>query len=173
MIVQSGTHRELVEGHYNERRRACEAAARQLGVASLRDATLADVEDGRLNPLLRRRARHVVSETARTEAAVAAIAAGDIRRLGALLGASHASLRDDFEVSVPPVDRLVDAVNDALAGEGGARMTGGGFGGAIVAILPATAVPTATAAAERTLGRKLAPPDLMVERPGAETAALA
>ena len=140
MIVQSGVTRGLVDGHYNARRRACEAAAAGLGVASLRDVSLDQVESAALDPLVRRRARHVVTEIARAGAAVAAIERHDIGALGALLSASHASLRDDFEVTVPAVDCLVDTIQDAIGGAGSARMTGGGFGGAVVAVLPAEAV---------------------------------
>ena len=135
MIVQSGLQRELVDGHYNQRRRDCEAAAAALGVASLRDATQEQVESGNLDPVVHRRARHVVREIARTVAAVAAIERGDLVALGELLRASHASLRDDFEVSVAPVDALVDCLNAAIGPAGGARMTGCGFGGAVVALV--------------------------------------
>lgn len=139
-IIQSGVTRGLVDGHYNARRRDCETAARQLGVASLRDASSDRIEVAGLDPVIANRARHVVGEIARTEAAVAAIEAQDLAALGALLRASHASLRDLFEVSVPPVDRLVDAANALIGPHGGARMTGGGFGGAMVAILETGAV---------------------------------
>lgn len=134
LIVQSGVRRELVDGHYNQRRRDCETAATALGVASLREATLEQVEGALLDPVVGRRARHVVTEIARTTAAVAAIERGDLVKIGELLRASHASLRDDFEVSVAPVDALADCLNTAIGPVGGARMTGGGFGGAVVAI---------------------------------------
>lgn len=134
MIVDSGVTRGLVDGQYNERRRACEAAAAALGLVSLRDATLGQVELAGLDPVVRRRARHVVSEIARTTAAVAAIERDDLAGLGEILRASHASLRDDFEVSVAPVDALVDCLGAAIGEAGGARMTGGGFGGAVVAV---------------------------------------
>lgn len=135
LIVQSGVSRGLVEGQYNDRRRSCEAAAATLGVASLRDATLAQVETGIPDPLVRRRARHVVTEIARTSDAVTAIERNDLAGLGEILRASHASLRDDFDVSIAAVDALVDCLNTAIGAAGGARMTGGGFGGAVLAIM--------------------------------------
>ena len=135
IIVQSGVQRGLVDGHYNQRRRDCEAAAEAIGVSMLRDATTEQVEAAALDPTVRDRARHVVSEIARVSAAVGAIEARDLTALGAILRASHASLRDQFEVSVPAVDALADTLNRAIGDHGGARMTGGGFGGAVVAIL--------------------------------------
>lgn len=140
MIVQSGVVRGLVDGQYNQRRRDCEAAATILGVASLRDTNLASVEATDLDPTVLRRARHVVGEIARTRAAVSAIEQHDLARLGYLIRQSHASLRDLFDVSAPAVDALADCLNAAIGGEGGARMTGGGFGGAVVAVLPTDAV---------------------------------
>ena len=141
LIVQSGVVRGLVDGHYNARRADCEAAARALGVTALRDADAAQIAAAPLDPLVRRRALHVVLEIARTRAAVAAIAAHDLTALGELMRASHASLRDQFEVSVPPVDALVEVLNTAIGADGGARMTGGGFGGAVVAVLADREVP--------------------------------
>ncbi|PKB13473.1 galactokinase [Novosphingobium kunmingense] len=149
MIVQSGVVRGLVEGHYNARRRDCEAAAAALGVASLRDADAAMVGAADLDPVVRRRAIHVVEEIARVRTAVDAIEARDLTGLGATLRASHASLRDLFAVSVPAVDTLVDQLNKAIGQDGGARMTGGGFGGAVVAILPSDAAVRVRAQLER------------------------
>ena len=143
LIVQSGVVRGLVDGQYNARRQDCETAARMLGVAALRDASAAQIAASALGPVVRRRALHVVQEIARTRAAVAAIEAADLAALGDLMRASHASLRDQFEVSVPPVDALVDVLNGAIGTAGGARMTGGGFGGAVVAVLAAAALPQA------------------------------
>lgn len=146
MIVQSGVSRGLVDGHYNQRRADCQAAADALGIATLRDADAGMVQSAALAPVIQRRARHVVSEIARTSLAVEAIAAGDLARLGKLLAASHASMRDDFEITVPPVDRLVALLDAAIDGKGGARMTGGGFGGAVVAVLETRAVDSVRAA---------------------------
>ena len=143
VVLHSGVRRSLVDSEYNLRWQQCEAAARHFGVASLRDVDAGVFEQGSagLDPVLRRRARHVLGENARTFAAVQALREGNLRVLGECLRASHASLRDDFEVSVPPVDALVDFLTDELAGEGGARMTGGGFGGCLVALIRAAEVP--------------------------------
>ncbi|ABS63549.1 galactokinase [Parvibaculum lavamentivorans DS-1] len=133
-IVHCGEARRLVDGEYNERRRSVEEAARLLGMVSLRDAgpdDLAGISDVRLL----KRARHVVSENTRVTAAVAALERRDLRGFGMLMVESHRSLAENFEVSTPVLDRLVD---DALeAGAYGARLTGAGFGGCIVALLPA------------------------------------
>ena len=122
------THR-LTDGGYGERRADCEQAARQLGVPALRDAEpdqLARLADGRL----RKRARHVITENARTLACAELLRQGLLREIGPLLTASHASMRDDFENSVPEVDLAVQVM---LAFDAyGARMTGGGFGGCVI-----------------------------------------
>lgn len=138
MIVQSGVTRGLVDSAYNERRAQCAAAAAHYKVAALRDLDRAGLEAGRgqLDQTTYRRARHVVNENARTQQAALAMERGDLDSLGAAMRASHASLRDDFEVSVPPVDALVDFLNGVIGDSGGARMTGGGFGGCVVAALP-------------------------------------
>lgn len=134
-VVDSGVSRGLVDGEYNLRRQQCEAAARALGVGSLREATLADLDSARLPALERKRAQHVIAEISRTAAAAEALRQADIVQFGAILGEGHASLRDLFEVSVPPVDALVEQLDRAIGDEGGARMTGGGFGGAVVAVM--------------------------------------
>lgn len=132
LIVQSGVTRGLVEGAYNLRRAQCEEAAAALGIKALRDAREPDLD--RLEPLLRKRAQHVVTENARVVEARDALLGGDLAALGSAMGRSHASLRDDFEVSHPQVDRLVALLQSVIGSEGGARMTGGGFGGAVVAV---------------------------------------
>ncbi len=136
VIVHSGIERGLVGSAYNERRQQCEAAARHYGVVALRDLDEAALVAGAagLNPVAFRRARHVVSENARTLAAADALKSGDLRHLGGLFAASHASMRDDFEITLPAIDRLVAIAAQAIGGHGGARMTGGGFGGCIVAV---------------------------------------
>jgi galactokinase len=150
IIVHSGVTRGLVDSAYNERRAQCEAAARHYGVASLRDLDdarlLHDAAD--LDPVAFRRARHVVSENARTLAAAQALRGNDLSALGILMRASHASLRDDFEVTVPAVDALVDFMADVIGDAGGVRMTGGGFGGCVVAVLPKAGVAELMAALE-------------------------
>jgi galactokinase len=124
-VVHSGLPRTLAGSAYQERRAACDASARRLGLASLREATAAQVRD---DPI----ARHVVSENQRVVDAVAALRAGDLATLAALLEASHASLRDDFAVSTPELDRLVELLLEE--GARGARLTGAGFGGCVVAL---------------------------------------
>ena len=146
VIVQSGVVRGLVDGHYNARRADCEAAAKELGLTSLRDADAAMIAAAKLEPVAQRRALHVVAEIARTGLAAQALEAGDLRAFGELMRASHASLRDQFEVSVPAVDALVEVLNAAIGSAGGTRMTGGGFGGAVVAVLAADALPRVKAA---------------------------
>jgi galactokinase len=143
VIVHSRVQRGLVDSAYNERRRQCEAAAAHYGVPALRDLGLAPLRDGveGLDALTYRRARHIVTENQRTLDAAEALAAGDLRRLGALMAASHASMRDDFEITHPAVDELVAIAQAAIGTEGGARMTGGGFGGCVVALLPQARVP--------------------------------
>jgi galactokinase len=129
IVVDSGVARKLAGSKYNERRAECEEAARKLGVRALRDVTdPAAVEQ--LPEPLRRRARHVVQENLRV---LEAIAGADAARFGELMNASHASLRDDYEVSIPELDQLV-ALLRAQPGVFGARLTGAGFGGACVAL---------------------------------------
>jgi galactokinase len=131
-VVDSGASRSLAQSGYNERRAECGLAAAALGLSSLRDAS--EVDCHVLPFPLDRRVRHVVSENARVDAAVAALAGGDPTRLGELLDASHASLRDDYEVSVPEVERAVARCR--VAGALGARIMGGGFGGSVLALFP-------------------------------------
>ncbi len=148
MIVHSRVKRGLVESEYNTRRRQCEAAARHYGVKALRDVDLPtlDARAGGLDALTLRRARHVVTENRRTLDAAGALACGDLVALGALMADSHASMRDDFEITVPAIDQLVAIAQQAIGPEGGARMTGGGFGGCIVALLPEAKVEAVRAA---------------------------
>jgi galactokinase len=126
VVVHSGVSRRLDESAYAQRRRTCEDAAARLGLASLRDATFEQVRD---DPI----ARHVVTENARVLAFVDALASHDLARAGALMTESHASLRDDFAVSVPELDTIADVLVDA--GAYGARLTGAGFGGCVVALM--------------------------------------
>lgn len=134
LIVHSGVARGLVEGAYNERRAQCEAAATAIGVSALRDADMAMLKGVGLDPLTLARARHVVTENTRVLAAAEALAAGDLKATGELMAASHASMRDDFQITVPAVDALAAELQALIGPEGGARMTGGGFGGAVVAL---------------------------------------
>ena len=138
VVLDTGTRRGLVDSAYNERRAQCEVAARFFGVGALRDVD--EVHFGErmraLDETTRRRARHVVGENARTERAAEAMRAGDAEALGALLDASHVSLRDDFEVSSEALDAMVECAR-SHGGCYGARMTGAGFGGCAVALVDA------------------------------------
>ncbi|MDO5102198.1 MAG: galactokinase [Lautropia sp.] len=138
MIIDSKVQRGLVGSEYNTRRTQCEAAARHFGVKALRDVSLAQLEAAQagLDPVVYRRARHIVTENARTLAAVEALKQADIGRLSQLMAESHRSMRDDFQITVPPIDALVDIVSGVVGDQGGVRMTGGGFGGCVVALLP-------------------------------------
>lgn len=140
MIIHSGIERGLVDGEYNMRRAQCEAAARHFGVKALRDLTELPPASG-LDPTSYARARHVITENARTLEAADALRCNDLAKLGKLMSQSHASMRDDFAITLPPIDALAELVTDAIGGAGGARMTGGGFGGAVVALMPQHLVP--------------------------------
>jgi galactokinase len=134
VVIGSGLRHDHAAGDYRTRRAECEDAARRLGVRTLREVGIADLPAiAALPPPLDRRARHVVTENARVRAAVHAIETSDLRALGEQLAAGHASMRDDFEASLPEIDRLV-AIAGADPAIWGARITGGGFGGAIVAL---------------------------------------
>src|SRR4051812_48365632 len=138
VVIDSGVRHQLDDGRYAERRQQCEAAASALGVEQLRDATLAQVDAAAIDETLRRRARHVVTEDERVLRAVERLRDRDLTALGPLLLSSHASLRDDFEVSIAELDHIVD---DAMEnGAIGARMTGGGFGGSAIALVPNAAL---------------------------------
>jgi galactokinase len=132
VVVHSGVSHGIAGGEYNTRRAECEQAARLLGVPQLRDLTLDDLPRlENLDEPLRKRARHVITEDDRVLEAVTALGASDATRLGELFNQSHTSMRDDFEVSVAPVDLLV-GLAQADPSIYGARMTGGGFGGSVV-----------------------------------------
>jgi galactokinase len=128
--LDSGASRSIAASGYNQRREECRAACRELGIDSLRDAP---GHEGLPEPL-DRRVRHVLGENERVDAAVAALEAGELSEVGRLLDASHQSLRDDYEVSVPEVERAVEACR--AAGALGARIVGGGFGGSVLALFP-------------------------------------
>ena len=151
LVMDTRAEHALVDGQYAERRASCEEAAHELGVPSLREvpaddlgATLAALS----TDLLRRRARHIVTEIARVEQTVASLRRNDFRTVGELFLASHASMRDDFEISVTELDTAVESA--VGAGALGARMTGGGFGGSAIALVPtdeAQSIQTAVEAA--------------------------
>ncbi|GAY11574.1 galactokinase [Pseudonocardia sp. N23] len=160
LLVDTNAPHTLVDGEYADRQRACAAGARALGVAALRDVPLAGLDDtlARIDGLddadvVRRRVRHVVTENARVLDVVGLLDDGRPDEIGPLLTASHASLRDDFDVTVPELDVCVDAA--LAAGALGARMTGGGFGGSVVVLARAVdsdAITDAVAAAFATRG---------------------
>lgn len=135
VLVDTGERHAHADGGYAARRASCEKAARRLGVPALRDIGAADLPRiaGVLDEETFRRVRHVVTENDRVAATVAALRAGDPPAVGPLLTASHASMRDDFEISTPALDRAVDVALEA--GALGARMTGGGFGGAAIVLI--------------------------------------
>lgn len=151
MIIDSKVQRGLVDSEYNTRRAQCEAAAAHFGVKALRDVTMSTLESAEdaLDPVVFRRARHVISENARTLHAAEALARHDIPALSRLMAASHASMRDDFAITVPPIDALVDIVHAVIGEQGGVRMTGGGFGGCVVALVPETLVADVESAIKR------------------------
>jgi galactokinase len=135
LIIDTGARRALADGRYAQRRQACEQAADALGVRTLRDATDATQLT---DPSLRQLADHVIAENRRVRRAADLLRAGDQAALGPLLTASHRSLRDRFGVSWPQADQAVEAALEA--GAKGARMTGGGFGGCVIALVPADRV---------------------------------
>jgi galactokinase len=154
LVVDTHAPHAHVDGEYAERRRSCEQAARLLGVRALRDVSVDDL-DGALDrlgshpdgALLQKRVRHIVTENARVLEVVDALRSGaDPRGIGPALTASHASMRDDFEITVPEVDTAVAAALEA--GAHGARMTGGGFGGCVLALVEADAVDATVRAVE-------------------------
>lgn len=141
VVLDTATRRGLVDSAYNERRAQCEAAAQFFGVPALRDVTdeMFAARAAGLDDLTRRRARHVITENARTLAAAEAMRQGNAVALGRLMDASHVSMRDDFEISRAEMDTMVDLAQQHPASYG-ARMTGGGFGGAAVALVRAEVV---------------------------------
>jgi galactokinase len=168
MIVHSGITRELAGGAYAQRRAQCDAVAAQLGVRALRDIDLPVLlgARARIEPVAWRRAHHIVTENARTLEAAACLERGDLAQLGRAMAASHASMRDDFEITLPAIDRLASLMQRAIGGRGGARMTGGGFGGAVVAVLSADAVPEVTAAVRAGYRTPAGlPPEILIEQP--------
>ncbi|HEX9921430.1 MAG TPA: galactokinase [Anaerolineae bacterium] len=151
VIANSHVKRGLVDSEYNTRRLECEAAAAHFGVPALRDVApdLFAVHADELDETVAKRARHIITENARTEAAAAALAQGDLETMGRLMAESHLSMRDDFEITVPPIDALVEIIGQGIGSAGGVRMTGGGFGGCVVALAPHELVPDVQAAIAR------------------------
>jgi galactokinase len=164
LLLDTKVRHELGDSGYTDRRRACERAAALLGVPALRDVTdVADI-DRLADPMLRRRARHVITDDRRVGEAAALLRAGDVAGVGPLLTASHASLRDDFEVSWPEAD--VAVATALAAGALGARMMGGGFGGSVIAIGPADRTAGIVEAVSAEFGRRgWAAPDVIAAPP--------
>jgi galactokinase len=162
LVINTNVRHKLAESEYAKRRSQCEAAARALNVKALRDVTPAALEAARrqMEPVVFRRARHVVSENARTVQAAQAIQNSDWLTVGQLMYASHASLREDYEVSCPELDAVVEMAQTMglEAGVIGCRMTGGGFGGCTVSLVKTDAVQRITRnvdpAYEKTTGRQ-------------------
>jgi galactokinase len=134
LVSDTATRHRLVEGEYAARRESCLRAAAALGVAALRDTDLGQLEQTHLDPVDLERARHVITENDRVLAAIDLLRAGRLAELGSLLDESHASLAADFEVSTPELDRAVAAARQS--GALGSRLTGAGFGGSTISLVP-------------------------------------
>ncbi len=141
VILDTTTRHTLVDGEYNNRRSQCESAAGKLGVQSLRDVTTHDLRraSGNLLPAEASRVRHVITENERVIEAAKALSSGDLARVGELMTESHRSLAEDYEVSTPEIDAMA-GIAATSTGCFGARMTGGGFGGSVVALVDREAV---------------------------------
>ena len=150
VIINSNFKRTLVGSEYNTRREQCETGARFFQQKALRDVNIDQFNAvaHELDPLVAKRVRHVLTENTRTVEAAAALEKGDLQRMGVLMAESHASMRDDFEITVPQIDTLVEIVKTTIGDQGGVRMTGGGFGGCIVALMPENLVPAVKKAVE-------------------------
>ena len=135
VIINSNFRRNLVGSEYNTRREQCETGARFFAQPALRDVDIDQFKavEHELDPQV---AKRVLTENARTLEAADALSKGDLKRMGELMAESHASMRDDFEITVPPIDALVEIVKAEIGDRGGVRMTGGGFGGCVVALMP-------------------------------------
>ncbi|MFC6086596.1 galactokinase [Sphaerisporangium aureirubrum] len=166
LIIDTGAHHELADGQYARRRQDCENAAKHLGVDSLRDVTDLAAALSRLTGDERKRTQHVVTENHRVEAVVGLLRAGVPQEIGALLNASHLSLRDQYEVSCPELDVAVESA--IRGGARGARMTGGGFGGSAIALVPAGRLDSVrTEITDAYLGNSWAPPRFLQAPPSA------
>ena len=152
LVVNSNSPRTLVGGEYNARREQCEQAAAHFGVGALRDVSANQLEAAQaaLDPVVYRRAHHVITENARTLAMAEALAQANKAEVSRLMAESHASMRDDFEITIPSLDSLVDIIADVVGEEGGARMTGGGFGGCVVALVPPSCLSRVIAQVEKS-----------------------
>ncbi|WP_372760449.1 galactokinase [Pseudoalteromonas sp.] len=143
VIVNSNVKRGLVDSEYNARREQCEAAAKHFNKPALRDVTLAELtaEQANLAPVIYQRAMHIVTENTRTEQALIALNNNDMQTMSQLMAQSHLSMKNDFEITTTEIDFLVEIIGQVLGEQGGVRMTGGGFGGCVVALAPEQLVP--------------------------------
>mgnify|MGYP000601504864 CR=1 FL=1 len=141
-IVNSNVKRGLVDSEYNLRRQQCEQVAKYFGVSALRNVTLEQLNSAKeqIEPVLFKRARHVISENNRAITTLKALKSNDIATVSVAMRESHTSLRDDFEVTTKEMDGLVEIIDSVLGIKGGVRMTGGGFGGCVVALVPTTMI---------------------------------
>ncbi|WP_075186620.1 galactokinase [Teredinibacter haidensis] len=156
MIIDSKVTRGLVDSEYNDRRKQCELAAKQLNISSLREASLSVLQANRdsVDPIAFKRAHHVITENERTLAMTEALKNNDVTSLSRLMAESHVSMRDDFEITVPLIDYLVELVSSVIGRNGGVRMTGGGFGGCIVCLLPENLIAPVTQAIHNNYPRE-------------------
>lgn len=138
VIINSEFKRTLVGSEYNLRREQCDTGARLFNKPALRDVSMTEFNAvaHEIDPCVAKRVRHVLTENQRTQDAADALTRGDLVTLGRLMAESHASMRDDFEITVPQIDLLVEIVKSVIGERGGVRMTGGGFGGCVVALTP-------------------------------------
>jgi galactokinase len=165
LVIDTRVHHALGDGQYGRRREECDRAGAALGVTSLRDVAAADVE-GLDDPVLRRRARHVVTENARVLEVADLLRAGRLHEVGEVFTRSHASMRDDYQISAPELDVAVDVA--VAAGALGARMTGGGFGGSAIALVGADLRPAVEEALTAAFDRHgFAAPAVFPVEPGA------
>ena len=174
LVIDTKVSHSHANGGYASRRESCELGAEVLGVAALRDVGVEDLEEasGLLDPVTFRRVRHVVTENDRVLQAVELLEAAGPGAIGPLLDASHASMRDDFEISCPELDLAVDSARSA--GAIGARMTGGGFGGSAIALTPVGAEQQVRSAVERAFAAAgYAVPEIFSVRPAAGAMRLA
>ncbi|MGO2323294.1 galactokinase [Vibrio casei] len=150
VIINSNKKRGLVDSEYNTRRQQCEAAAEFFGVKALRDVTIEQFIERQadLDPVVAKRARHIITENDRTVEAATALKNHDMARLAVLMEQSHISMRDDFEITCSEVDAIVDIVKEVIGTQGGVRMTGGGFGGCVVSLVPPSLVDAVKQAVE-------------------------
>jgi len=138
VIVNSNVKRGLVDSEYNMRREQCEVAAQHFGKTTLRDVTFTQLAEEQVNlsQVIYQRAKHVISENERTIKALTALNTNDMATMSLLMAQSHLSMKDDFEITTPEVDYLVEIIGSILGNRGGVRMTGGGFGGCVIALTP-------------------------------------